>query len=163
MHIWKRREVLKEKNGEVFTSILANIFYIMYYIKRKNKIEIIRNDIMQLLAIEEEEMNLSVFITAAEAGAEPTAGLLGMLLPLALMFGLLYFLMIRPQKKKEKALKEQIAAMTVGDKCITSGGILGKVVNIKEDEVTIQTSPANTLITLRKSAISQVLTISDEV
>lgn len=39
MHIWKRREVLKEKNGEVFTNILANIFYIMYYIIWKNKIK----------------------------------------------------------------------------------------------------------------------------
>ena len=106
-------------------------------------------------------MFLSVFSMAA---AEPATGgsLLGMILPLALMFGLLYFMMIRPQKKKEKALRAQIDSMRVGDKCITSGGIIGKVANIKDNEVTIQTSVANTLITVRKSAISQVLTISEE-
>lgn len=80
----------------------------------------------------------------------------GLIVPLALMFGLMYLLMIRPQKKKEKALKEQLNSMVVGDKCLTIGGIVGKVVNIKDDEVTLQTSVANTLITVRKSAISTV-------
>lgn len=96
--------------------------------------------------------------TIAMTAAAPSAsgGILGMVLPLGLMFGLMYFLMIRPQKKKEKALREQINAMAVGDKCLTIGGILGKVVNIKDDEVTIQTSVANTLITVKKSAISNV-------
>ncbi len=106
-------------------------------------------------------MFLSIF-TMAAAEPTPTSGLLGMILPLALMFGLLYFMMIRPQKKKEKQLRAQIDSMRVGDKCITSGGIIGKVANIKDNEVTIQTSVANTLITVRKSAISQVLTVSEE-
>ncbi len=98
-------------------------------------------------------------LPVAMASAAPTStlgSLGGLILPLALMFGLMYFLMIRPQKKKEKALREQINAMAVGDKCLTIGGILGKVVNIKDDEVTVQTSVANTLITVRKSAISTV-------
>jgi len=86
-----------------------------------------------------------------------SSGILGMVLPLALMFGLLYLLMIRPQKKKEKELRAQIDSMKVGDNCVSIGGILGRVVNIKDNEVTIQTSVANTLITVRKSAISQVV------
>lgn len=99
----------------------------------------------------------TVSMTSSAAPTSSTLGsLTGLILPLALMFGLMYFLMIRPQKKKEKALKEQINQMSVGDKCLTIGGIVGKVANIKDDEVTIQTSVANTLITVRKSAISNV-------
>lgn len=98
---------------------------------------------------------LPVSLTSA-APASTLGSLGGLIIPLVLMFGLMYFLMIRPQKKKEKALRDQLNTMTVGDKCLTIGGILGKVVNIKDDEVTIQTSVANTLITVRKSAISNV-------
>ncbi|MHB1453551.1 MAG: preprotein translocase subunit YajC [Saccharofermentanales bacterium] len=97
--------------------------------------------------------------TAATSSPTPVSGwssILQLVVPLGLMFVLMYFLMIRPQKKKEKALRELIDSMSVGDKCLTSGGIVGRVVNIKDDEVTIQTSVANTLITLRKSAISSV-------
>ena len=98
------------------------------------------------------------FSMTSSAVAAPSlmSSLGGLIIPLALMFGLMYLLMIRPQKKKEKALKEQLNAMVVGDKCLTIGGVVGKVVNIKDDEVTVQTSVANTLITVRKSAISTV-------
>ena len=68
----------------------------------------------------------------------------------------MYFLMIRPQKKKEKELRQQIDAMRVGDTVMTIGGVIGRVVNILGDEVTIVTSVANTMITFKKSAISTV-------
>jgi len=99
---------------------------------------------------------LPVSMTASAAPQSALGSIPSLVIPLGLMFVLMYFLMIRPQKKKEKALRDQINAMTVGDKCLTIGGILGKVVNIKDDEVTIQTSVANTLITVRKSAISNI-------
>jgi preprotein translocase subunit YajC len=102
---------------------------------------------------------ISLTSTAVTSSPTPVSGLASLMqlvLPLGLMFALMYFLMIRPQKKKEKALRDLIDSMTVGDKCMTNGGIVGKVVNIKDDEVTIQTSVANTLITLKKSAISSV-------
>lgn len=99
---------------------------------------------------------LPVSMTSSTAAQSPLSSITSLVVPLGLMFVLMYFLMIRPQKKKEKALRDQINAMTVGDKCLTIGGILGKVVNIKDDEVTIQTSVANTLITVRKSAISNI-------
>jgi preprotein translocase subunit YajC len=84
-------------------------------------------------------------------------GVLQLVLPLALMFGLMYLLLIRPQKKKEKKLREQINAMAVGDNVVTIGGIVGRVVNIKDDEVTISTSVANTLMTFKKSAVNTVI------
>lgn len=55
------------------------------------------------------------------------------------MFAIMYFLLIRPQKKKEKQTKEMIAALGVGDVITTIGGIMGKVVKIKDDEILIVT------------------------
>jgi len=83
--------------------------------------------------------------------------ILGLVLPLALMFGLMYLLLIRPQKKKEKKLREQINSMIVGDNVVTIRGNVGRVVNLKDDEVTISTSVANTLITFKKSSINTVV------
>lgn len=95
----------------------------------------------------------SFVLTATDGGL---AGLASMALPLVLMFGLMWLLMIRPQKKKEKALRELVNSMAVGDHVLTIGGVVGRIVNIREDEVTISTSVANTLITFKKSAISSV-------
>ncbi len=95
--------------------------------------------------------------SALTATASSWQSMLGTLLPLALMFGLMYLLLIRPQRKKEKKLREQIGAMAVGDKVVTAGGVVGKVVNIKDDEVTVSTSVANTLITFKKASVSTVI------
>ena len=94
-------------------------------------------------------------VLAAAEGASTTSSLLSFL-PLIGLFALMYFLMIRPQKKKEKELRQQIDAMRVGDTVMTIGGVIGRVVNILGDEVTIVTSVANTMITFKKSAISTV-------
>lgn len=94
-------------------------------------------------------------------GAELTGTLSMLVIPL-LMLVLLYFLMIRPQKKQEKKLKEQRDSMKVGDQVVSIGGIKGRVVNIKEDEVTIASSVASSLITFRKDAIGQVLKAESE-
>ncbi|HHV42663.1 MAG TPA: preprotein translocase subunit YajC [Clostridiaceae bacterium] len=85
-----------------------------------------------------------------------TGNILSMLLPFVLLFVVMYFLMIRPQKKKEKQLKEQLSAMRVGDSVMTIGGIVGRIASMSEDEITIYTSVANTMITFRKSAIASV-------
>ena len=76
---------------------------------------------------------------------------------LVLMFVVFYFILIRPQKKKDKELKEQMSKLSVGDKVITIGGLVGFVANIKDDQVTISTSAANTLVTYTKSAIQTVI------
>ena len=76
---------------------------------------------------------------------------------LVVMFVVFYFILIRPQKKKDKELKEQMNKLAVGDKVITIGGLVGFVANIKDDQVTISTSAANTLVTFTKSAIQTVI------
>lgn len=83
-------------------------------------------------------------------------------LPILMIAGL-YFLMIRPQRKEQKKRQADRDAMTVGDNVVTIGGIVGRVVNIKDNDVTISTSVANTMMTFRKEAIDQVLKpISDD-
>lgn len=66
------------------------------------------------------------------------AGLSGIIMIIA-MFAIMYFLLIRPQRKKDKQTKEMIAALGVGDVITTIGGIIGKIVKIKDDEVMIVT------------------------
>ena len=60
-------------------------------------------------------------------------------LPMILIIVLLYFMMIRPQRKREKEAKEMINALKVGDKIVTIGGICGKVIKIKDEFVVIET------------------------
>ena len=76
---------------------------------------------------------------------------------LVLMFVVFYFILIRPQRKKDKELKEQMSKLSVGDRVVTIGGLVGFVANIKDDQVTISTSAANTLVTFTKSAIQSVV------
>lgn len=67
----------------------------------------------------------------------------GQFLYLIAVFGLFYFLLIRPQQKKNKALKQLRDSLNVGDKVVTIGGIVGKVVSIKDDEVEVNVSGTN--------------------
>ncbi len=63
---------------------------------------------------------------------------MGSFLPLVLMFAVLYFLMIRPQQKKQKEQREMINALTVGDEVLTSGGIVGKITKVSDNFLTLQ-------------------------
>lgn len=67
-----------------------------------------------------------------------------------------YFMLIRPQRKRDKEQKEMMSKLTVGDKVTTIGGLVGVIAQIKDDEVTISTSVANTLVTYTKAAIQTV-------
>lgn len=95
--------------------------------------------------------------TTTNATGGEMMGSVASLALLILMFVVFYFILIRPQKKKDKELKEQMNKLAVGDKVITIGGLVGFVANIKDDQVTISTSAANTLVTFTKSAIQTVI------
>lgn len=77
------------------------------------------------------------------------------LLPLILMFALLYFLLIRPQQRQQKNRKAMLAALNVGDKVITIGGIYGTITNIREDRIFLQIAE-NVEIRVTRSAIGQL-------
>lgn len=78
------------------------------------------------------------------------------LLMMVAMFAFLYFFMMRPQKKREKAVAEMRANIKVGDKVITIGGIVGIVVIAKEDYLTIETTGMKTRVELTRWGISSV-------
>jgi len=70
----------------------------------------------------------------AEGGGDPFLSLL----PLVLIFGVFYFLLIRPQNKRQKEHKELVASIAVGDEIVTAGGVLGTVTNVKDQFVRVQ-------------------------
>ena len=97
----------------------------------------------------------------AEAYAQtPSGGAGGMdimnMLPLILMFVLLYFLLLRPQMKRAKEQKQMIASLQKGDEVITSGGALGKVTKVSDNYLSLEIAP-NVEITVQKSAIQTML------
>jgi len=68
-------------------------------------------------------------------------GAIASLLPLVLIFVVFYFLMIRPQQKRVKMLQDAVNSVKKGDKVVTGGGLIGKVVKVDEREVEIELSP----------------------
>ncbi len=77
-------------------------------------------------------------------------------LPIVLMFVLLYFMMIRPQMKRQKELKTMLDALQKGDEVITSGGVLGRISKVSDSYVTVEIA-ANTEVQVQKSAVQTLL------
>lgn len=78
------------------------------------------------------------------------------LVPLILLIVVMYFLMIRPQKKKDKQIQEMRRALTVGDEIVTIGGICGKIVKTKEDSFIIQVGADKVKFEMMRWAVSSV-------
>ena len=78
------------------------------------------------------------------------------MLPLVLMFVVLYFVMIRPQMKKQKEHRTMIEALAKGDEIVTVGGILGKVSKLGDNYLTLEVA-ANVEVQIQRSAVVQVL------
>lgn len=106
---------------------------------------------------------LTAFASSA-AGAEaqaPAGGGLFTIIYLAAMIAIFYFLLIRPQKKRQREMANMLDALQLNDEVVTAGGIKGKITSIKEDTVVIETGADKVKITFEKSAISKVLTIHE--
>ena len=89
-----------------------------------------------------------------DAAQQPgTLGLGGMLIPLILMFVLMYFLMIRPESKRKKKAEEMRNNLSLGDEITTIGGMTGKIVQVTEDTVTFETGEDRVRIQTKKWAI----------
>lgn len=83
-------------------------------------------------------------------------GLSSMLVPFALMFGVMYFLVLRPQKKRAEEQNQMLTSLKHGDEVLTTSGILGKVTGITEKVVTVEVAD-NVRVKMLKTQISQVL------
>ncbi|MGI6167922.1 MAG: preprotein translocase subunit YajC [Eubacteriales bacterium] len=94
-----------------------------------------------------------------EAGTpttDPTGTWLYTVVMIVVLFVVFYFFGIRPQKKQEKQLAEMRDSLQVGDEITTIGGIIGKVVSIKEETATIETSHDRTKVRILKSAVRSI-------
>ena len=76
--------------------------------------------------------------------------------PIALMFIVVYFLMIRPQKKKQKEQQDMLSALGIGDEVLTTGGIVGKILRVTETFLLLEVSAGSTLI-VQKNAVASLL------
>ena len=85
-------------------------------------------------------------------------GAIAQFLPLILIFGIMYFLLIRPQQKKLKEHQAMVAALRRGDQVVTQGGIVGKVTKVKDEEGEIEVEIAKGVnVKIVRSTIAQVL------
>ncbi len=103
----------------------------------------------------------SVLLTAAPTGAS-AAGSMYTLIFMVLMLVVLYFIMIRPQRKKEKADEEMRKNVQVGDEIETVGGIVGIIVKVEEKTVVIETSSDRCKMRIKKWAIAQNVSATEE-
>jgi preprotein translocase subunit YajC len=93
----------------------------------------------------------------AAAPAGGGGGLITML-PILLILPVMYFLMIRPQQKKQKQWQEMLGSIKSGDRITTAGGIRGTILSIKDDVVIVKVAPDGIKMEIAKSAIASVTT-----
>lgn len=77
-------------------------------------------------------------------------------LPLIILIAVMYFLMIRPQRKKDKAINEMRRSLTVGDEIVTIGGICGKIVKTKDETIVIQVGSDRVKLEMMRWAVSSI-------
>ena len=95
---------------------------------------------------------MNLFLTETTASA--AGGMTSTLIMLAMMMGIFYFMLIRPENKRKKEAEAMRAAVKVGDKITTIGGICGTVVNVKDDKLVLETGADQVRIELAKWAMS---------
>lgn len=110
-------------------------------------------------------MNINLLIASQASSAEQAGGTLGsmltLIIPIALMILIFYFLIIRPEKKRNKEMQDMLNNIQVADEVITTGGIIGRVISVKEDTVLIETGSDRTKIRVVKSAIAKNNTVHE--
>lgn len=100
-------------------------------------------------------MLISNAYAAGAPAADPTGGLMS-LLPIILMFVVLWFLMIRPQMKRAKEHKAMVEALSKGDEVVTQGGLAGRVVKVGDNYVQLEIA-ANVEVPVQRQAVQTVL------
>ena len=98
----------------------------------------------------------SAHAQAAAGGAAAAPNPIMSFLPLIILFGIFYFMLIRPQMKRAKEQRAMITALAKGDEVLTNGGLLGRIDDIADQFVTLEIAP-NVTVKLQKQAISAVL------
>ncbi len=100
--------------------------------------------------------------TGEEVAVNPIAALLTTFLPLVLIFVVFYFMLIRPQRKKDKQVKEMLNNLKAGDRVCTIGGIYGTITAIKDDSVTLSVGRDNLSMVIARWGIRSVEEVTIE-
>ncbi|MFC5435708.1 preprotein translocase subunit YajC [Rhodanobacter umsongensis] len=95
-------------------------------------------------------------VIAQAAAAQPAGGGMSMIIMMVVLFGLMYFMMIRPQMKRQKEHRALVAGLAKGDEVVTNGGIAGRVDEVGETFITVEIA-ANVKVKVQKGAVQQVL------
>ena len=108
---------------------------------------------------------ISNVLTLAATTSTATGGTTSILFTvgwIAIMLVAMYFLMIRPQRKKQKEEKQMRENLQVGDEVVTIGGIYGRVISLKEDSMVIESKSDHSKLSIARWALQQNLTIHDD-
>lgn len=104
-----------------------------------------------------------LFLLQATGKQSSPGGMLSMLLPFILMFVVMYFLILRPQKRKEKERKALLSRIKKNDRVVTAGGVHGLITSVRENEVILRVDDAKDVkIKVDRSAIAAVLEVSHD-
>ena len=95
------------------------------------------------------------------AAATDTASMLATFIPLILMIVVFYFLLIRPQKKRDKEVQKMRENIEIADEIVTIGGIIGRIVSIKDDTIVIEPAGDRSKIRLARWSIQQNITATE--
>jgi len=104
---------------------------------------------------------ISVFLAQAAAPTAGPADMIKGMLPIILMFGAMYFLLIAPQRKKQKEHEKMMGSLKAGDEVVTSGGIYGVITSVKDDRFVIRIGSDNAKIEVGKGFISTLVKKAD--
>lgn len=109
-------------------------------------------------------MNFNFYtLEAAESSAQSGGmSIIVMIGYLVIIFGAMYFLLIRPQRKKQKEEKKMRENLQVGDEIVTIGGIYGRVISLKEDTLVIESASDHSKLTVARWALQTNLTVHDD-
>ena len=108
-------------------------------------------------------MNTGFITLASSTTAQSSGGsIIVMVGWVAIMLVAMYFLMIRPQRKKQKEEKQMRENLQVGDEVVTIGGIYGRVISLKEDSMVIESKSDHSKLTIARWAMQQNLTVHDD-
>ena len=97
----------------------------------------------------------ALVMQTAPAGDQPAQSMFGLLVPMALILVIFYFLLIRPANKKQKSLQQMIEGLKNGDKIITTGGLHGVVAGITDDIIQLKVAP-NVKIEISRNAVASL-------
>ena len=109
-------------------------------------------------------MNLWYLAADATAESTQTANGMGSLISLGMLvlfIVIMYFLMIRPQRKQQKAEAKMRSELQIGDEIITIGGIYGRIVSLKDDSIVIESSGDRSKLQVTRTAVAQNLTVHE--